>query len=80
MTSPGRPVCPSDIAYLKTAGADFCTSYIGYSAPTTTAGATATTTTTVITLTTVTDETTVTNYVTSTYAFSSVPTFICVEQ
>lgn len=32
----GVPVCPNDLAYLKTAGQDFCTSFIGYSQPTTT--------------------------------------------
>ncbi|KAK7921596.1 carbohydrate-binding-like protein [Apiospora marii] len=32
-SSPGLPICPSDIAYLKTAGADFCTSYNQYTPP-----------------------------------------------
>ncbi|KAI4920641.1 uncharacterized protein J4E92_008284 [Alternaria infectoria] len=38
----GVPVCPSDISYLKSSGDEFCSSYIGYSQPTTTATATAT--------------------------------------
>ncbi|KFZ14429.1 hypothetical protein V501_03247 [Pseudogymnoascus sp. VKM F-4519 (FW-2642)] len=33
-TSPGLPVCPSDIDYLQSVGGDFCTSYNEYSAPT----------------------------------------------
>ena len=41
--SPGLPVCPSDIAYLRTAGADFCTSFVGYQAPSTTVSTTITT-------------------------------------
>ncbi|ORY68295.1 uncharacterized protein BCR38DRAFT_506816, partial [Pseudomassariella vexata] len=32
--TPGFPVCPNDIAYLRSQGAEFCTSYISYSAPT----------------------------------------------
>ncbi|KAF3004753.1 hypothetical protein E8E13_000515 [Curvularia kusanoi] len=42
----GMPVCPNDLAYLKTAGQDFCTSFIGYSQPTTTATITDTATAT----------------------------------
>ena len=38
----GVPVCPSDISYLKSSGDEFCSSYIGYAQPTTTATAIAT--------------------------------------
>lgn len=37
-TSPGYPVCPSDITYLKSAGAEFCTSFNHYVAPHTASG------------------------------------------
>ncbi|KAI5373652.1 hypothetical protein J4E82_007700 [Alternaria postmessia] len=40
----GVPVCPNDISYLKSSGQEFCSSYISYEQPTTTATATATTT------------------------------------
>lgn len=40
----GVPVCPNDLAYLNSNGQEFCTSYIGYKEPTTTATTTATTT------------------------------------
>ncbi|KAK6004284.1 hypothetical protein QM012_009134 [Aureobasidium pullulans] len=51
-TSPGVPVCPSDISYLQSQGADFCTSYIGYSAPTSTVSfSTASTTTSLVSTT-----------------------------
>ncbi|CAN9310522.1 unnamed protein product [Alternaria sp. RS040] len=40
----GVPVCPNDISYLKSSGQQFCSSYINYEQPTTTATATATTT------------------------------------
>ncbi|CAN9245316.1 unnamed protein product [Alternaria alternata] len=39
----GVPVCPNDISYLKSSGQEFCSSYISYEQPTTTATATATT-------------------------------------
>ncbi|KAL9104173.1 MAG: hypothetical protein Q9187_008932 [Circinaria calcarea] len=32
-STPGNPICPSDISYLKSSGADFCTSYISYTPP-----------------------------------------------
>lgn len=41
--SPGLPVCPADIAYLQSEGADFCTSFISYQAPATTVSTTTTT-------------------------------------
>lgn len=37
-----QPVCPSDISYLQTNGANFCSAYISYSQPTTTVSATIT--------------------------------------
>lgn len=40
----GLPVCPNQVSYLRTSGADFCTSYIHYSVPTSTATSTAYTT------------------------------------
>ncbi|KAJ9657908.1 hypothetical protein H2201_008017 [Coniosporium apollinis] len=30
---PGHPICPSDISYLQSNAAEFCTAYIGYSEP-----------------------------------------------
>ncbi|KAI1495974.1 hypothetical protein F5X99DRAFT_401813 [Biscogniauxia marginata] len=41
--SPGVPVCPKDIEYLKTEGSEFCTAYIGYQAPSITTTASTTT-------------------------------------
>lgn len=40
----GVPVCPTDLAYLKSSGQEFCSSFIGYSQPSTTATTTATAT------------------------------------
>ncbi|KAK4498185.1 hypothetical protein PRZ48_010842 [Zasmidium cellare] len=37
----GMPVCPNQVSYLQTSGQEFCTSYIHYSAPTSTAVSTA---------------------------------------
>ncbi|KAH6637820.1 hypothetical protein C7974DRAFT_411282 [Boeremia exigua] len=45
-TDDGVPVCPNDLSYLKSSGQEFCTSFIGYSEPSTTATTTATATTT----------------------------------
>ncbi|KAJ8118472.1 hypothetical protein OPT61_g546 [Boeremia exigua] len=44
-TDDGVPVCPNDLSYLKSSGQEFCTSFISYSQPATTATATATATT-----------------------------------
>lgn len=43
-TNDGVPVCPNDLTYLKSSGQEFCTSFIGYSQPSTTATTTATAT------------------------------------
>ncbi|KAI7157745.1 glycoside hydrolase [Hortaea werneckii] len=66
--SPGVPVCPADISYLQSEGAEFCTAYLSYTPPVTTASATATTavtdttsrTTVILSTTTVTTVTTIT--------------------
>ncbi|RDW56507.1 hypothetical protein BP5796_13148 [Coleophoma crateriformis] len=64
---PGTPVCPNDIAYLQSAGSDFCTSYIHYVAPTVTVGPTTTSVATIIaSATTSTTETSTVTTVTTT--------------
>lgn len=76
-TDPGKPSCgaqPGDVDYLRTAGQDFCTSYLGYSASTTTTTTTAFTTVASIETdtqtvsTSITTTTTATSTVTSTYS------------
>lgn len=47
-----QPICSSDISYLASSGADFCTSYIGYTAPSVTAAGTPTTEVVTVTVTT----------------------------
>ncbi|KAH0032034.1 hypothetical protein KCU78_g2666, partial [Aureobasidium melanogenum] len=61
-TSSGIPVCPNDISYLQSQGADFCTSYIGYSAPTSTASFSTVSTSTSLVSTTGTVTVTSTSY------------------
>lgn len=41
-TNEGVPVCPNDLEYLKSSGQEFCTSFIRYSEPSTTATTTTT--------------------------------------
>ncbi|ORY63272.1 uncharacterized protein BCR38DRAFT_344496 [Pseudomassariella vexata] len=60
ISSPGLPVCPNDIDYLRSQGSEFCTSYVSYSAPTSTVTAPATTYTTQTITSSVTSVTTTT--------------------
>ncbi|KAG9516316.1 glycoside hydrolase, partial [Aureobasidium melanogenum] len=62
-TSSGIPVCPNDISYLQSQAADFCTSYIGYSAPTSTASFSTVSTSTSLTSSTTTIAVTSTSYI-----------------
>ncbi|KAG9956696.1 hypothetical protein KCU61_g9638, partial [Aureobasidium melanogenum] len=62
-SSPGTPVCANDVSYLQSQGADFCTSYIGYSAPTSTASFSTISTSTSSTYTTATVTVTSTAYI-----------------
>ncbi|KFY40340.1 hypothetical protein V495_05477 [Pseudogymnoascus sp. VKM F-4514 (FW-929)] len=72
-TSPGLPVCPSDIDYLQSVGGDFCTSYNEYSAPTATSTVFDTTYTTTETVVTEQETSTVVVYTTAIATVTALP-------